>query len=95
MMFGHNYVLNQAQALQKNIQELHQKTVPQFNLLYSIPSAISIVFIIPLGILYDRYSQKILIFAAFSLLIGQIFVTFFGPKFIEHSFSGLLTGRVL
>ncbi len=27
MMYGHNYVLNQAQALQKEIQNIHDVTV--------------------------------------------------------------------
>lgn len=95
MMFGHNYVLNQAQSMQSTIQELHQLNVPEFNFLYSIPSAVSIFIIIPLGILYDRHAQKILLFGAFSLLIGQFLVTIFGPNFFSHSFLGLIIGRVL
>ena len=75
MMFGHNYVINQAQALQEEIQELHSVNVPEFNLLYSVPSAVSIFFIIPLGVLYDRYSEIILLLSSFMLLIGQLIVT--------------------
>ena len=95
MMFGHNYVLNQAQALQEEIQTLHNVNVTYFNLLYSVPSAISIIFILPLGCLYDRYSQHILLLGAFMLLIGQILVTIFGPLVRRFSYSFLVVGRTL
>ena len=78
MMFGHNYVLNQPQVLQSEFQSIHKISVPQFNFLYSIPSFVSIFFILPLGVLYDRYSGVILIGAALSLMFGQLLVAIFG-----------------
>jgi hypothetical protein len=79
MMYGHNYVLNQAQALQKEIQNIHDVTVTEFNLLYSIPSAVSILFIIPLGFMYERFSNSLLIAGAIALSLGELMVTLFGP----------------
>lgn len=52
MMFGHNYVLNQTQTMQKPLENIHNITITEFNLLYSVPSAISILFIIPMGFFY-------------------------------------------
>lgn len=94
MMFAHNYVLNQAQSLQTTIQELHDVRVTEFNFLYSIPSAVSIFVIIPLGILYENYAQKVLLLGAFALLFGQILVTICGPNFMSHSYLGLIIGRI-
>ena len=52
MMFGHNFVLNQTQSMQKTLTSIHNINITQFNLLYSLPSAISILFIIPMGFFY-------------------------------------------
>ena len=52
MMFGHNYVLNQTQSMQKELMGIHSITITEFNLFYSIPSVLSIIFIIPLGFFY-------------------------------------------
>jgi hypothetical protein len=52
MMFGHNFVLNQTQSMQKELTAIHKISITEFNLLYSIPSAVSILFIIPMGFFY-------------------------------------------
>ena len=43
MMLGHNYVINQPQSLQQDIEHIHSVTVTEFNLLYSIPSILAIL----------------------------------------------------
>lgn len=95
MMFGHNYVLNQPQVLQDELQTIHQASVPKFNLLYSMPSAIAIFFILPLGIMYDKYAERILIGSAFFLMLGQLLVTVFGANPAPYAFPLLTLGRVL
>ena len=74
---------------------MHEVSVPTFNLLYSLPSAVSIIFIIPLGILYDKHSQAILLTGAIMLLAGQVFVAIFGPNIGPHSYKALIGGRIL
>ena len=78
MMVGHNYVLNQTQAMQKPLEEIHSINVTSFNLLYSIPSAISILFIIPMGFFYEKLSNKLLWMGAILLSLGQLLVAVFG-----------------
>lgn len=63
-------------------------------MLYSVPSFVSIFFILPLGMLYDRYSGAILLGAALSLMFGQLLVSVFGAYPTPHAFSLLTLGRV-
>ena len=67
MMFGHNFVLNQTQSMQKELTAIHKISITEFNLLYSIPSAVSILFIIPMGFFYERYANKLLWIGAITL----------------------------
>ena len=61
--------------------------------MYSLPSSLSIIFIIPLGILYDRYALRIILIGGFSLLVGQALVTIYGPD--RGYFQTLVIGRIL
>jgi hypothetical protein len=61
--------------------------------LYSIPSAIALVFIIPISLLYERFSNAILFGAAIVLLLGQILVALFGPYAGEYNFFLMVAGR--
>ena len=78
MMFGHNYVLNQTQTMQKTLVEIHSLNITQFNLLYSIPSAISILFLIPMGFFYQRIANKLLWTGAIFISLGQLLIAIFG-----------------
>jgi nitrate/nitrite transporter NarK len=95
LMFGHSYVLNQPQVLQTELQHIHQISVPQLNLLYSVPSAVAIFFILPLGIMYDRYAAAILLGAGFVLMLGQLLVAVFGTNNADYAFYLLVLGRAL
>jgi MFS family permease len=94
MMFGHNFVLNQTQTMQKELTSIFHISITQFNLLYSIPSAISILFIIPMGFFYDKYTNSLLWAGAITLSLGQLFITIFGAEKKENYFELLMTGRV-
>lgn len=54
----------------------------------------SIFFILPLGVLYDKYSGMILIGAALSLMFGQLLVSVFGASASSSAFTFLTIGRV-
>jgi MFS family permease len=95
LMFGHGFVLNQPQVLQSEFQHIHNILVPQFNLLYSIPSAVAIFFILPLGILYDSHSHLILLGAGVLLVLGQLLVTAFGTNASHFAFWLMAVGRVM
>ena len=95
MMLGHNYVINQPQSLQKDIEQTHKVTVTEFNLLYSIPSVLAILTIIPVGILYHKYPNFTLMFGISVLLIGQLLASMFGAQGKEHYFSIFIGGRTL
>ena len=71
-------MLNQTQSLQKPLEDIHDISVTQFNLLYSLPSAISILFIIPMGFFYAKVATKLLFTGALLLSIGQLLVAIFG-----------------
>ena len=64
-------------------------------MLYSLPSALAILFIIPLGTLYDQHAQKILLIGAALLIIGQISISFFSPSNNVIAFRIVVGGRVL
>jgi hypothetical protein len=70
MMLGHNYVINQPQSLQQDIEHIHSVTVTEFNLLYSIPSILAILSIIPVGIIYNSYPNFTLLFGIGILFAG-------------------------
>jgi hypothetical protein len=78
MMFGHNFVLNQTQTMQKELTSIHSISITEFNLLYSIPSAMSILCIIPIGFFYDKYANSLLWAGAIILSLGQLIITIFG-----------------
>lgn len=94
MMFGHNFVLNQTQTMQKPLEEIHNIGITSFNLLYSIPSAISILFIIPMGFFYTKLAWKLLWGGAIALSLGQLMVAIFGGDGKDPYFQLLMTGRV-
>ena len=94
MMFGHNFVLNQTQSMQKELMHVHGITITEFNLLYSIPAALSILFIIPVGFFYDTYRYHLLALGAFSLTLGQAFITGFGAYAESVGFTLTMVGRV-
>ena len=66
--------------MQKELTDVFDITVTQFNLLYSIPSAVSILFIIPMGFFYDKYTNSLLWAGAITLSLGQLFITLFGAS---------------
>jgi hypothetical protein len=68
--------------------------VTEFNLLYSIPSAISIFFIIPMGFFYNRIASKLLWGGAIFLSLGQLMVAIFGGEGKTMFFQLLMTGRI-
>jgi len=78
MMFGHNFVLNQVQSMQAHLTKIFKVSITEFNFLYSIPSGISMIFIIPIGFFADKYTNSLLWIGAFALLIGQLLSTIFG-----------------
>lgn len=80
MMFGHNFVLNQTQTMQTPLENTFQINVTSFNLLYSIPSAFSIIFIIPMGFFYEKIANKLLWGGAFALSLGQLCVSLFSGE---------------
>lgn len=87
MMFGHNYVINQPQSLFNQLESIHGGDTTKFNWsMYSLPSIMSILFIVPLGILYDKFALRILLVGAFSMLVGQFLVSFFGPYGLDYYF---------
>ena len=94
LMFGHNYVLNQTQTMQKPLEKIHKINVTEFNLLYSIPSAISILVIIPLGFFYEHLSNKLLWTGAIALSLGQLIVAIFGGESKDFYYELLMIGRI-
>lgn len=94
MMFGHNFVLNQTQTMQKALEQIHSIGVTEFNLLYSIPSVISILFIIPVGFFYEKYLSTLLLFAALTLSLGQLLVTLFSAEHQKYYYGLMMSGRV-
>ncbi len=94
MMFGHNFVLNQTQTMQKELTLIHSISITQFNLLYSIPSAVSILFIIPMGFCYEKYANALLWGGAIVLSLGQLFVTIFGSQSRSHYYELMMSGRI-
>lgn len=78
MMLGHNYVINQPQSLQHEIEQIHNVNVTEFNLLYSIPSILAILTIIPVGIIYSKYPNFTLMLGITILFIGQLLASMFG-----------------
>lgn len=95
MMFGHNFVLNQTQTMQSELTTIHSISITEFNLLYSIPSAVSILFIIPMGFCYDNYANALLWGGAIVLSLGQLLVTVFASQNKPHYYDLLMSGRVL
>lgn len=93
MMLGHNYVINQPQSLQKQLQNIHGINVTQFNLLYSIPSILALLTIIPIGYIYHKYPNFTLLFGVAVLFIGQLLVSLFGSEGKQYFYSLLITGR--
>ena len=94
MMFGHNYVLNQTQTMQKSLEQIHNIKVTEFNLLYSIPSAISILFIIPMGFFYRELANKLLWTGAITLALGQLLISLFGGDNQPFYYQLLMLGRI-
>lgn len=94
MMFGHNFVLNQTQSMQKPLEEIHSISVTEFNLLYSIPSAISILFIIPMGFFYEQIENKLLWGGAISLSFGQLLISIFAGENKPYYYHLLMGGRI-
>lgn len=95
MMLGHNYVINQPQSLQQDIEHIHSVTVTEFNLLYSIPSILAILSIIPVGIIYNSYPNFTLLFGVGVLFAGQILASMFGSEGLPYYFSIFVAGRTL
>jgi hypothetical protein len=60
-----------------------------------VPSAISIFFILPLGVMYDRYASAILLGSGFVLMLGQLIVAIFGTNPAGYAFYLLVLGRAL
>ena len=74
---------------------IHDITITQFNLLYSVPAALSILFIIPAGFCYDSYHFRLLAVGALSLTLGQALITGFAAHSHSLGFSLTMLGRVL
>lgn len=49
-------------------------------MLYSVPSAVAIFFIIPLGVMYDKHAGIILMIAVTGLVFGQLLIAIFGAS---------------
>lgn len=49
----------------------------------------------PLGILYDKYSEKIVIGSGIVLVLGQLLVTIFGTNPKDYAFPLLTFGRIM
>ncbi len=62
-------------------------------MLYSIPSFLALITIIPIGCIYNSYPNFTLIFGITILFVGQLFVSVFGSEGKEHYFSLLVSGR--
>ena len=94
MMFGHNFVLNQSQSLQSPLEDIFNINITTFNLLYSIPSAFSILFIIPMGFFYKKIANKLLWGGAIALSFGQLLVCIFSSENKPFYFQLLMVGRI-
>ena len=95
MMLGHNYVINQPQSLQQEIEHIHSVTVTEFNLLYSIPSILAILCIIPVGVIYDTYPNFTLLIGVGVLFAGQLLASMFASEGNPYYFSIFVGGRTL
>lgn len=63
--------------------------------MYSIPSVLAILSIIPVGILYHRFPNFTLIFGILILFAGQLLASIFGSEGKINFFKVFIAGRTL
>jgi hypothetical protein len=80
--------------MQKPLEQIHNITITEFNLLYSIPSAVAILFIIPMGFFYEKYTNVLLWGGAIFLSFGQLLIALFSEEGKQYYFDLMMTGRI-